>query len=196
MTSSWEQHILVSDFELIKYNLYLTISFICAWINGWVNNRKAGDFRRHRGHYDVIVMLSPQHCCIQYYAILGRVNHCSIMKLRGILFVYVEVCLLFTGIILWICPVNERWCYVVTPPLIGWAHTKNDLCWVPSYYQNECWVVINWTHGNKSYFAQPSINWYRIYLHQSHMFLLKYSIKLQWLKTDDRASQSSISMVT
>ena len=23
-------------------------SLICAWINGWVNNRKAGDLRRHR----------------------------------------------------------------------------------------------------------------------------------------------------
>ena len=31
---------------------------ICAWINGWVNNRVAGDLRRHRAHYDVIVMLS------------------------------------------------------------------------------------------------------------------------------------------
>ena len=24
--------------------------------NGWVNNREAGDLRRHRAHYDVIVM--------------------------------------------------------------------------------------------------------------------------------------------
>ena len=27
-----------------------------AWINGWVNNREAGDLRRHRAHYDVILM--------------------------------------------------------------------------------------------------------------------------------------------
>ena len=26
------------------------------WINRWVNNREAGDLRRHRAHYDVIVM--------------------------------------------------------------------------------------------------------------------------------------------
>ena len=26
------------------------------WINGWVNNREAGDLRRHRAHYDAIVM--------------------------------------------------------------------------------------------------------------------------------------------
>ena len=29
---------------------------ICAWINRWVNNREAGDLRRYRAHYDVIVM--------------------------------------------------------------------------------------------------------------------------------------------
>ena len=33
----------------------LMFSLICVWINGWVNNRKAGDLRRHRGHYDVNV---------------------------------------------------------------------------------------------------------------------------------------------
>ena len=33
------------------------IFFICAWINGWANNREAGDLRRHRAHYDVIVMM-------------------------------------------------------------------------------------------------------------------------------------------
>ena len=27
------------------------------WINGCVNNREAGDLRRHRAHYDVTVML-------------------------------------------------------------------------------------------------------------------------------------------
>ena len=27
------------------------------WINGWVKNNKAGDLRRHRAHYDVIVMI-------------------------------------------------------------------------------------------------------------------------------------------
>ena len=32
-------------------------SLMCAWINGWVNNSKAGDLRCHRAHYDVIVMI-------------------------------------------------------------------------------------------------------------------------------------------
>ena len=34
----------------------LAFSLICAWINVWVNNREAGDLRRHRAHYDVIGM--------------------------------------------------------------------------------------------------------------------------------------------
>ena len=35
----------------------LMFSLICVWINDWVNNREAGDLRRHRGHYDVSVIL-------------------------------------------------------------------------------------------------------------------------------------------
>ena len=35
----------------------LMFSLICVWIDGWVNNREAGDLRRHRAHYDVIVMM-------------------------------------------------------------------------------------------------------------------------------------------
>ena len=35
----------------------LMFSMICISINGWVNNREAGDFRRHHAHYDVTVML-------------------------------------------------------------------------------------------------------------------------------------------
>ena len=31
----------------------LMFSVICAWINGWVNNRETCVLRRHRAHYDV-----------------------------------------------------------------------------------------------------------------------------------------------
>ena len=36
----------------------LMFSLICAWINGWVNNKEAGDLRRYRAHYEVAVMIS------------------------------------------------------------------------------------------------------------------------------------------
>ena len=34
----------------------LMFSLICVWINGWVNNRGAGDLRRNQAHFDVVVM--------------------------------------------------------------------------------------------------------------------------------------------
>ena len=41
----------------------LMFSSICAWINAWVNNRKTGDSRHHRAHYDVIVMFRTAVIC-------------------------------------------------------------------------------------------------------------------------------------
>ena len=46
----------------------LMFSLICVWINGWVNNREAGDLRRYRAHYDVTVMLGKL-----YYGITRQV---------------------------------------------------------------------------------------------------------------------------
>ena len=52
----------------------LMFSLICVWINDWVNNREAGDLRRHRGHYDVNVMCQPSdsHCWDCYSGLSGR----------------------------------------------------------------------------------------------------------------------------
>ena len=43
----------------------LIVSLICAWTNGWVNNRDAGDLRRHRAHYGVTVMLQMVKICMK-----------------------------------------------------------------------------------------------------------------------------------
>ena len=34
----------------------LMLSLVCEWIDDLVNNRETGDLKRHRAHYDVIVM--------------------------------------------------------------------------------------------------------------------------------------------
>ena len=39
-----------------QWHRALMFSLICVWINGWVNNREAGDVRRYRAHYDVTIM--------------------------------------------------------------------------------------------------------------------------------------------
>ena len=75
----------------------LMLSLIYTWINGWVNNRDAGDSRRHRAHYDVTIMtirhsakwqqvaafstwhkMCTAHHVSHTFALLGRPNstHC------------------------------------------------------------------------------------------------------------------------
>ena len=62
----WIHHTKASDSGALMF-------LICTWINGWVNNREASDLRRHRVHYDVIVMK---------YQNLRRVLNCG-MQLLG-----------------------------------------------------------------------------------------------------------------
>ena len=44
----------------------LMFSLICSRITGWVNNREAGDLRRHHAHYDVIVMVLRRKMTVIY----------------------------------------------------------------------------------------------------------------------------------
>ena len=46
----------------------LMYPFICAWINGWVNNHGADEMRRHRAHYDVIVMVIGYEMFLPWHA--------------------------------------------------------------------------------------------------------------------------------
>ena len=50
----------------------LDVFFDLRLINDWVNNREAGDLRRHRGHYDVIVM--GTFFCFKWYTVLAQNN--------------------------------------------------------------------------------------------------------------------------
>ena len=53
------------------------------------------------------------------------------------------------GINLCMRPANERWCYIVTWSLIGWAHTQNDL-WTPHPHWWLCFESkMSYQHCNK-----------------------------------------------
>ena len=56
----------------------LVFSLICVWNNGWENNREAGDLRRYRAHYDVIVMSIVIYLTLLYrnFLSLGNVMLC------------------------------------------------------------------------------------------------------------------------
>ena len=57
----------------------LMFSLVCVWINGWVNNREAGDLRCYRTHYDVIVMFStvwsPRCGCCGWSSTVITLHH-------------------------------------------------------------------------------------------------------------------------
>ena len=50
-----------------RWGRALIFSLVCAWLNGWVNNREAGLLRSHRAHYDVIVMLWLEDCTCTWH---------------------------------------------------------------------------------------------------------------------------------
>ena len=74
----------------------LMFSLIWAWINGWVNNREAGDLRRHDDHYDVTVMSIWKGSWLlnscQWYSL--QWHHMSVMmsQITGNLIVYSTLC--------------------------------------------------------------------------------------------------------
>ena len=49
------------------------------------------------------------------------------------------------GIFMWMCPANERWRYIVTSTLIGWAHTQNDPCVLLLSFSTVYDIMIFWT---------------------------------------------------
>ena len=51
---------------------------ICAWINEWVNNREAGDLRRHRAHYDVNVMVLKYSYGLEMWQ-AARQQYCNVV---------------------------------------------------------------------------------------------------------------------
>ena len=61
----------------------LMFSLISAWMNGWVNNREAGDLRHHRAHYDVLVMLA-QSVFLVYHP--NKLKHHSVLTFYSMIF--------------------------------------------------------------------------------------------------------------
>ena len=66
----------------------LICSLICLWINGWVNNREAGDLRRYRAHYDVTEMIMHK----LYNYILMLIHFRYVMYIRWVFFSYRSNC--------------------------------------------------------------------------------------------------------
>ena len=53
----------------------LMFSLICVWINGWVNNREAGDLRCYHAHYYVTVMFYTFHLLYILTSVIFILKH-------------------------------------------------------------------------------------------------------------------------
>ena len=107
----------------------LMFSLICAWINGWVNNREAGGLRRNRAHYHVIVM------CEDFGEYWPHYNSTALWKSC------LHLCLLISRIAEeghQLRGHNDRQC------LIFWERTINILMvylhWLVSCFYHKHWV--------------------------------------------------------
>ena len=104
----------------------LMFSLTCVWINGWINNHKAGNLIRYRVHYDVIVMnwVTPAesaHCQIpqHMFSILpGKLN-----------FTVTHICC-FNRYVSSFCPVY------ITQIIIIWWHQQS--CILVSLWRHRC----------------------------------------------------------
>ena len=54
---------------------------ICVWINAWLTSREAGDLRRHRAHYDVIVMKDFSNMAFEWMAAVLPANEMPSLKI-------------------------------------------------------------------------------------------------------------------
>ena len=108
----------------------LILSLTCACLNGWVDNREAGDLRRNRAHYDVTVMLGGIPPSIHHGGARKAASHgMPVSSLR----------LVFRGF-------NELWQPALRLYLYGWDMKSR---YAPEsniselYFSSGCWVEIN-----------------------------------------------------
>ena len=117
----------------------LMFSLICAWKNGWVNNREAGDLRRQLAHYDVIVMDTK----------ISRSTSSTLWLL--IVFVRLEnLFLFFQGRVQISMPPwlrgtieNANMCFML---LLSWRHNERD--GVSNHQRLDC--LLNRLFGSRS----------------------------------------------
>ena len=88
---SWIHRSPVNSLQKGQWRGALVFCLICAWTNGWVNNRDAGDLRRHRAHYDIMtaVMLlkhiKKQHIFV-HKVDRGQQYHINLFVLNYVVF--------------------------------------------------------------------------------------------------------------
>ena len=107
----------------------LMFSLIYAWINDWVNNREAGDLRRQRDHYDVIVMNIQNQNHKNAWYILHYLCNSNLLRVMmnhaRNLFISASTFNNSSGNQLWYVVVAWYWWIEVRVMLVAWQHQAN-----------------------------------------------------------------------
>ena len=89
---------------------------------------------------------------------------------------HLMICLTNAGTILCMPAANERWCYIVTSSLIGWAHTQNDACNV--HKSQPYSILISEPHGIKCKLEQLE----RLRSEDTpHRLMITHTIESYWI---------------
>ena len=73
-------------------------------------------------------MQCSKQICILALDVQGQLEQCHLQSLKSTKISQSHTFIDNVGLILCLCPANERRHYKVTPSLIGWAQTKNEPC--------------------------------------------------------------------
>ena len=116
----------------------LMFSSICAWINGWINNREVGDLRRNRAHYDVTVMLKQTQCSQRWWITITKVRLVKLWRPTGF-FLYHPPNILEIYSFLWAqCwPACAKWILCIKPMLYWW---RIPVLTSPKHSKMSCYV--------------------------------------------------------
>ena len=134
----------------------LKFSLICAWTNGWTNNRDAGDLRRHHTHYNVIMMVLATELDI-FLESFFAFNYYEKRSVHLKLFfkMTTEVPAITRPFDVYGCSegVTTLWFSDST-----WRHRSGStlaqaMAWcltAPNYYLYQCWLIISKTQWHPS----------------------------------------------
>ena len=128
----------------VKRSFDVSLIYVC--INGWVNNREAGDLRRYSPHYDVTVM---KVCCSSmtqcYPALLNLMWYKSQQHIHERRSFFCK----FRYRMLWLLrTLNSCFC---TDPIYTWYMDGEVLAGKRSYFNTwgGHWIWITWYHCRK-----------------------------------------------
>ena len=127
-------------------------SLICAWINGWVNNREAGDLRRHGAHCDIIVIFIFYSWCfciilsVYFLIVSSTLFHVACIQMHmcyaffwniKVIHVYVHFYFQLSHCLFWL-----KHCWAHTPIHFHAMWLLSVLCKCNYLYmfQTRCWL--------------------------------------------------------